>query len=360
MSHPRVLVIGAGIVGASIAYHLARAGAEVTVLDGGRPGGVATAGSWAWINASAGNPEPYVRLRMRSMAMWRDLGGTLPGLEMRWGGGLLWDLAPDDLRTYAAEHTSWGYPVELVDRSFVADCEPALADPPDIAAHVAIEGAVEPVQAATVLLDAAGGFGARIMPGRAAVALRSRGGRVTGVQTADEVITADEVVVAAGVGTTALLASIGVDLALDAPSGLLVVSKPTPPLLRGLVMAPELHIRQRKDGCLIAGADFGGTDPGADPERAAGCTFEAMQGLLRRGTSIEFDHFTVGRRPTPKDGYPVVGRPPTIAGLYVAVMHSGVTLAPAVGCFAAAEILGAERDPLLLPYGMERFAEAVN
>ena len=44
------------------------------------------------------------------------------------------------------------------------------------------------------------------------------------------------------------------------------------------------------------------------------------------------------------------------AGLYIAVMHSGVTLAPAVGLFAADEILAGRRDPLLAPYGPARFA----
>ena len=63
----RVLIVGAGVIGASIAWHLARAGAEVTVLDGGAAGGLATRTSWAWINASWGNPEPYFHLRERAM-----------------------------------------------------------------------------------------------------------------------------------------------------------------------------------------------------------------------------------------------------------------------------------------------------
>ena len=62
MGSPRIAVIGAGIVGASIAYHLARRGAEVTVLDRGQPAGEATEKSFAWINASYGNPEHYYRL----------------------------------------------------------------------------------------------------------------------------------------------------------------------------------------------------------------------------------------------------------------------------------------------------------
>ena len=67
MSRPHVLIVGAGIIGASIAWHLVRAGARVTVIDARETGGIATRNSWAWINASWGNPEPYFRLRVRAM-----------------------------------------------------------------------------------------------------------------------------------------------------------------------------------------------------------------------------------------------------------------------------------------------------
>ncbi|HEX9447115.1 MAG TPA: FAD-binding oxidoreductase, partial [Dongiaceae bacterium] len=75
-----VLIIGAGIIGASLAWHLQRRGARVTVLDAGTPGGIATRHSWAWINASWGNPESYFRLRHRSMQDWHALGQELPDL----------------------------------------------------------------------------------------------------------------------------------------------------------------------------------------------------------------------------------------------------------------------------------------
>ena len=48
----RIIVVGAGIVGALIGYHLARSGAKVTIIDASEAGGLATRASWAWINAS--------------------------------------------------------------------------------------------------------------------------------------------------------------------------------------------------------------------------------------------------------------------------------------------------------------------
>jgi glycine/D-amino acid oxidase-like deaminating enzyme len=57
----------------------------------------------------------------------------------------------------------------------------------------------------------------------------------------------------------------------------------------------------------------------------------------------------------PKDERPIAGYAPGIEGLYVAVTHSGVTNAPAIGAFAADEILKGERNPLIRPYGLDRF-----
>jgi len=352
----RVIVIGAGIVGASIAWHLARAGATVTVLDAVRPGGLATAGSWGWINASAGNPEPYFRLRMRAMEMWRGLNRDLPELDVAWSGGLLWDMPPAELEAYAREHSAWGYPVELLGRKAISMLEPELKNLPELAVHVAIEGAAEPVHAAAVFLDAAIGLGAEVIPDRAVLSLKTDGGAVTGVRTAAGPMDAEEVVLAAGIATPSLLTGVGVALPLDAPPGLLVVSRPAPKCLEGLVMAPQLHMRQRADGCLVAGADFGGTDPGSDPEGDAAATFATMRAMVRLGAALEYSHFTIGKRPTPADGFPAIGRAGGISGLYVAVTHSGVTLAPAIGQFAAEELLEGRRDPLLGPYGLDRFA----
>ncbi len=88
----RVLVVGGGIIGASVVWHLTRAGCDVTVLDAGDGGGLATSQSFAWINASWGNPEFYFHFRRRSMAGWKRLKAELPEIPLTWCGGLLWDL----------------------------------------------------------------------------------------------------------------------------------------------------------------------------------------------------------------------------------------------------------------------------
>lgn len=349
-----IVVIGAGIVGASIAWHLAKAGVRVTVVACEDMGGVATPASFAWINASWGNPEPYFRLRTRSMREWKRLAAACPDIPIAWNGGLVWDLPRDGLEAFAAEHSSWGYGIRAVGRDEIAKLEPALRNPPDFALHVVEEGAVEPAAAARALLTDAARMGATVQTGSQVTAIERRRRRMA-VSAAGTWIEAEAAVIAAGVGTPELAAMVGISVPLETPAGLIVHSKPTGRLLNGLVIAPELAIRQTADGRLIGSGEFGGTDPGSDPEGTAAGLFAVLRESVRVDARLEPDFHTIGYRPMPKDGFPIVGWGGE--GAYLAVTHSGVTLAPALGLFAADEIVNGRRDPLLAPYGPDRFGE---
>jgi len=353
MASEPIIVVGAGIIGASIAWHLAEAGANVTVLAG-QIGGLATPCSFGWINASWGNPEFYFRFRTQAMSEWRRLASAVPGVQFSRCGGICWDLPPHELEAYAREHGAWGYGISRIDREQIARLEPNLAALPQVALHVAEEGAAEPKAAAEALIADAERKGAKIITGVEVTSLARDGGRVVGPTTATGEIAAGRIVLASGTDTARLASSAGIDIPLEAPAGLLVHSRPVPKVLNGLVMAEKAHLRQTQEGRIVAGGDFGGTDPGGEANKAAAELFAAVQALLPN-VYLEMDFHTVGYRPTPKDGFPIVG-PTQCAGLYAAVLHSGVTLAPLVGRLAAAEILTGESDPQLAPYRLSRFA----
>jgi len=353
---PQVVIIGAGIIGASIAYHLQRDGAQVTVIEAIQAGGVATRNSWAWINASWGNPEPYFRLRHQSMKLWRELSDSLPGLAVNWCGGLLWDAPIGELETYVTQHRAWGYDIRAVDGAEAARLEPGLGAPPEFAVHVAEEGVIEPLVAAATLLAAAKDAGAELVVGETAQEITRQGSRATGVITDQRRITADHVVIAAGTMTAALAASAGVRLPVTSPPGLLATTTVQPKLLNGLVMAPEMHVRQMADGRLIAGADFGGSDPGADADKAAQDLVATLRRFFGGRPEIRLEAYTIGHRPMPADSFPAVGPAPGLEGLSIAVTHSGITLAPVIGAALSAEILSAREEPLLAPYRPGRFA----
>ncbi|KQV14058.1 D-amino acid oxidase [Rhizobium sp. Root1203] len=346
-----VVVVGSGIVGASIAWHLARQGASVTVVAE-NSGGVATPCSFAWINASWGNPKFYFHFRRRSMGEWRRLAGELPGLPLSWNGSIGWDLPPDRLEAFAAEHGSWGYGIERIGREQISVREPYLKIVPELALSVAEEGAVEPVAAARLMLADAEARGAKSVTAAVSGLIRS-GDRISGVVTSAGMIEADHVVLACGAGSPPLAASIGIVLPIETPPGLIVHSRPCEKRLNGLVMSPELHMRQTAEGRIVAGGDFGGAEPGADQQATASALFAKLRESLTDGQSLAMDFFTVGYRPTPKDGLPIIGN--ACDGLYIAVMHSGITLAPLAGLLASSEILGGNEDAVLAPYRLSRF-----
>ncbi|MDQ6433122.1 FAD-binding oxidoreductase [Mesorhizobium sp. LHD-90] len=348
----QVLVVGAGIVGASIAWHLAKAGCRVTVIDAGDGGGLATAHSFAWINATWGNPERYFHFRRRSMAGWRRLEQEAPGVSVDWCGGLIWDMPADQLEAYAEEHGRWGYGLRRVGRDEALHIEPNLVSPPGLALHIAEEGMVEPVAAARALLADAVASGALLVAATRIRELLERGGKIAGAVAEDgTILEAEETVVAAGVGTARLLATVGARLRMDTPPGLIMHSTVADRrLLNGMVMAPDLHLRQTREGRLIAGADFAGADPKGRENEMARDLLGKLKAALRGTETLEVDFFTVGHRPTPADGFPAIGRVGGFEGLYVTVLHSGVTLAPIVGELAAREIAEGERDGDLEPY----------
>jgi len=161
---------------------------------------------------------------------------------------------------------------------------------------------------------------------------------------------------AAGVASVGMTARLGFDLPMKSSPGLLAHSRPLPPLLGRVVESPGLHMKQDPDGRIVAGQDFGGGPVPNDPE-AEGQRLIARIGEALTGTEgLALERVTLGLRPIPADGFPAIGPVPGVSGLYLTVMHSGITLAPAVGRFAAMELLDGAEIELLAPFRPARIA----
>lgn len=355
---PEIVVIGAGIIGASIAWHLTRSGARVTILEAGEPGGVATPNSFSWINSNYHFTQDYFALRHHSMGEWRRLSAALPQLPVFLSGSIYLPAQGLDLEEFVARNTAWGYRIEIIDAERVKRLEPNLTLETDIAAQAHDEGAVEAQEVAELLSAAAVDEGSQLRTGAPVEDLVLEGGCVSGVRSGDETISADEVVVAAGAATPELVAMVGYDLPLSTPPGLLAHTRPVSRILNGLVLAEGLHMRQKANGQILAGSDFQGAELADDPESGGEELMRRLRTALSSSEPLVLERTTTGYRPTPADGLPVIGRPPGISGLTVAVMHSGVTLCPAVGAMVGEQLLTGNGHELLAPFGPGRFLEA--
>ena len=359
-----VLIIGAGVIGAAIAYQSARRGLRTTVVDAAGPAAAASGASFGWINASFHLNAAHFHLRQESIAAHRRLNDSLPALPIDWCGCLYADDDGDALQRTYDDLSGFGYPVERLDQSAVAARVPALVAPPEEALFFPGEAAADAGALATALLEAAIDNGARFIRGVPVDGLVERNGAISGVMTPLGAIAADEVVVASGVGAPALLTPLGLSLSLLERPALLIKSAPLPPLLDCIFASATQELRQLPDGRMLApGVAAHQTDASsaiaADPMSVAEDAMQRLSALLGLDAPLPFREVALGRRPMPADGLPVVGRwgPP---GLTVAVMHSGVTLAAAVGEALAATLddkqsaAGDRQAALIKPFSPDR------
>src|SRR6266513_1250799 len=185
------VVIGAGVIGASVAYRLAQAGVSVSVLEAGRVGGGTSGVSFAWTNANNKPPRAYHDLNvagMRAHAALRDEFGETPWWHG--GGSVEWasdDGARSDLRERVTRLQAWDYGAEWLTPGQLAELEPDI-DPAAVRDAAIVyfpdEGWLDPVTYAHAMLEAAQRAGARLRCAARVTQVDVQGGRVTGVRTA--------------------------------------------------------------------------------------------------------------------------------------------------------------------------------
>lgn len=362
----RVAVAGGGIVGASIAYHLARRGAAVTLFEKEAPAAGATRNSFAWINSTfSKQPRHYFELNRLGMEAWRYIEREFAGaLPVQWGGSLEWygdARQAQELRREVVRHQQWGYGAHLIDEAEFSRLEANVVPGPVLAAsYSAYEGAVDPVVAVEVYLKKATEAGARVESPCEITGVDIRWGRLAGVRTTRGSFEADALVVACGVDTPRLAGLVGIEVPLKDSPGLLAHTEPLTDLLGRVVLAPGAHMKQKRDGRVVTGVGFGG-GPGTDASRENGeRILKEAERFLPRLKSARLERVTLGWRPLPRDGYPVIGFAEGSPDIYLAVMHSGITLSGLVGRLAAVEILDGVRADLLEPYRLSRFQAATS
>ncbi|WP_172295769.1 FAD-binding oxidoreductase [Pseudoruegeria sp. HB172150] len=353
----RVVIVGAGILGAMAAYRLARAGYAVTVLDAATPGGVATAATFGWINASFYLDDAHHRLRVEAIAAWHRLQAELTGLPVAWPGCLWWEESGADFDAMEARLTALGYPLERWNSDQVSKAVPGLGEVPEAALHFPGEGVAEGTGTARYVLHAAADLGARIIGGTAVRSVETDNGRVTSLRLAGGTIPADHVLIAAGRGSAALLSPFGIDMGLLPRPAVTLRTNPVAAVMDRLIVPPGMEIRQDAEGRIVAPTSPKHQEDATEelpetPDKLADATMVRLKRMFP-GLDLRWEDALLGWRPMPQDGFPAVG-PAGPDGLYVAVMHSGMTLAALMGELVAAEI-GGKMSDWLQPYRLERF-----
>ncbi|MDX5575864.1 NAD(P)/FAD-dependent oxidoreductase [Streptomyces sp. ID01-9D] len=358
----KVVVVGAGIVGAACAFHAVAAGLDVTVLDRGPVGAGTTSRGEGNILLSDKEPGPELELARLSRELWDEVAAELgpKSVEFETKGGLVVASTPEALtalHAFAARQAESGVRTEPVERP--GDLEPHIAPGLPGGVHYPQDAQVQPVLAAAGLLRAAVRRGARTHTGEAVAAVTGTGGRITGVRTADgSVLAADAVVNAAGTWGGEVGRRLGTPVEILPRRGFVLVTEPLPPMIRRKVYSADYvaNVASSDAGletsCVVEGTRAGTILIGASRERVgfdtamnpAVVTALAAQAcrLFPFLRGVHLIRAYRGFRPYCPDHLPVVGPDARVPGVVHACGHegAGIGLAPATGALVTAQLLG--------------------
>jgi len=361
------------VIGLSIGWRLAQAGAAVTVFDRGAAGqgaSHAAAGMLAaGVEAEPGE-EALWPLNRRSQALWPDFARALAaatGIEVgyRDEGTLVVALTRDDaerLRFTAEYQRGLGVALEFLTGSELRRREPALAPTACGAVFSPGDHQVDNRLVARALEAAFAGAGGTLREHVAVDAIETASGRVRGVRTADGLHRADIVVLAAGAWSGGIAGLPdearppvrpikGQMLALRMPAG--------DPLLSHVLWTTGVYLVPRCDGRLIVGGTV--EERGFDATLTAGGVLALLEGAWRVLPGVEelpIDELWVGFRPGSRDDAPVLG-PCAVEGLILATGHhrNGILLTPVTADAIASCILDGTAPEAIRPFTIERFRQ---
>ncbi|MGE3797014.1 MAG: NAD(P)/FAD-dependent oxidoreductase [Thermomicrobiales bacterium] len=360
---PDVVVVGGGIIGASLAFSLQQMKASVTLVDAGHDYNSATRASFAWLNANAKTPRSYFDLNKAGMEEHRRLSDLLGSRStVRWSGNTEWATTVEGrlrLNEKVARLRSWGYSAEFLPIGRLISIEPFLQPPAgvDEFAWFQDEGYVDAPALTSALIDLASEGGATILHETEVATLRESGGRITGVKlTTGSTLESDHLVVCAGNDSAGLISTAGLELPLAPVVGMVAISSAVTEGLHAVHHDETMHIRPvAGERIMMRHTDFDTeVEPGERPSR------KVLDALRNRVTSVLpsvahaiIDESYVAARPIPADGHPVAGST-GVDGLSLIVTHSGATMGPLLGRLVAEEILQGELSELLEPFRPDR------
>jgi glycine oxidase len=375
-THPKtVAIIGAGVVGLSIAWRLAARGVEVLVFDRGAAGAGAThaaAGMLAACAEAEPGEEALVALGRDSQARWPVFADELKqasgiDVELRREGTLVIALTADDqakLLHHLAFQQTLDLPLQWISAAETRRREPHLAGKLAGAVWSPQDHQVDNRKLASALRIAAQAAGASINEHQPVAEIASKGGRVDGVALADgRRVTADVVVLAAGAWSRAIA---GLAAPLRPPvrpiKGQMLALRmdAAAPLVTHVIWGPGVYLVPRLDGRLIVGGTV--EEKGFDTALTAGGLLTLLEAAWRAVPAIEelpIDEMWVGHRPGSRDDAPILG-PAALDGLIYATGHhrNGILLAPVTADAIARLVLDGTLDPAIRPFGIERFTPA--
>jgi glycine/D-amino acid oxidase-like deaminating enzyme len=361
-----VIVVGGGVIGASVAYQLARRGRKVIMVEKSDLASGASGSCDTNIFLQSKNAGIHLKLALAGAELFKGLREELGrDIEYHVKGGMVLIETADELKImedFVARQRQTGLQVEIIDRKEAARMQRGLSEHLVAATYSPQDGDVNPIELNLGFADAARRLSAEILLETEVTGCILKGGRMEGVETTKGPIYAPVVVNAAGAWAPLIGRMAGLDLPIKPRRGQLMITEPVAPYIsqgilsasyivakfnadklkesksRAVQLGVGLSLSQTQKGNILIGGtrEFVGYD--------VGNTHEAIQAVLKNAVRfvpglgpIHIIRTMGGVRPYTPDGLPLIGYVTNPEGYFMSAGHEGdgIALSPVTGKIAA-------------------------
>jgi len=346
-THTGIAIIGGGVIGNSIAYHLARQGQRVLVIE---RSDIASEPAASWASAGGvrrqGRHPAEAQLASEAIQRWPTLSEELAAdLHYRQGGQLL--LAENEseaaqLATYVQQQRALGFSnVQLVNRAEVRQLVPSINEQVIAGSYSPTDGQASPPHTTHAFALAAQRLNATYWTHTPVLSLITNGARVTAIRTPRGDVAAEHTVLAAGAWSNELTIPAGLRLPIRTVALQMLLSTPAQPgILQPVIgaLSRQLSLKQLDDGTFFIGGGWLGNvshDNRAYTTRQTSIdgSWSTASALLPAVVAQSIARAWCGLEAQSIDDIPFIGTAPGFDNLTLALGFSGhgFAIAPAVG-----------------------------
>lgn len=375
-----VVVIGGGVIGASVAYHLSRKKVQVVLLEKDDFVSGTSSACDGMIFLQSKKPGVHLEAALASRRRFDTLPEEM-GLEIefRSGGGMILIRNEAELQAMqrlVADQRRTGLKVDLLEGGQAGELEPSLACDVMAYTHCPLDAQVNPIYLSLAFIRAARRHGAKLFSHTPVTAITLKHGAVHSVQTDQGKIETRVVVNAAGVHAPEIGKMVNLNIPIIPRRGQILVTDSLRPLLtRCLISAryiaakydpslteeenPGISIEQTGNGNFLLGStrEFVGFDRRTTPHAMKRIISETTR-IIPRLKDAHLVRAFAGLRPYTTDGLPILGKVDSLEGLIMACGHEGdgIALSPITGQLIAELIADGKTSIPLEPFALERFS----
>jgi glycine/D-amino acid oxidase-like deaminating enzyme len=378
-----VVVIGAGVIGTSITYYLAKRKIDVVLLD---KGGIASGTSSSCdgsILLQAKKPGIHLRIALESASKFSELTQELDfNIEYRKNGGIIVITNREELtamENFVKEQKKAGLEITLLNQSQTLEREPELSKEIVGSSYSPHDAQVNPIYLTYAFTEAAKRFGAKVFTHTKVLDIKTESNRIVAVSTNKCDIYTSIVVNACGVYAPEIGKMVNIDIPIQPRRGQILVTEVIPKLLNSSVVNSAGYIAVKFNPDLLNDPRFQIINTSLDPSENGniliGSTREFVgfnksvthEGICKMARdnlkivpklkNVHIIRVFAGLRPYTPDGLPILGKVKALEGFILAAGHEGdgIALSPITGDLISELILKGKTHIPIDDFCLERF-----